>query len=171
MVNWQLKAATVFFNHGHKSLLSALSTSMTSCIPSLAKACLVMVSWMSKYLFVVTDDKLCLMAPSILVPPLIKYLNYDKDVEDRVLASYSLLNLSKYTGKSSFTLHFQSSITPNILIVLLFCIECKHIFRLFDEEALDHLRNLSLVTWTAEELISIVESGSTHQYTETSSRT
>lgn len=110
MVNWQLKAATVLFNHGHKSLLSALSTSMASCIQSLAKASLITVSWMSRYLFVVRDEKLCLMAPSILVPPLIKYLSYDKDVEDRVLASYSLLNLSKYTGKSSFTLSIFSQV-------------------------------------------------------------
>lgn len=99
MENWQLKAATVLFNHGHKSLLSALSISLSSSIPSLAKASLVTVSWMSTYLFVVRDEKLQLITPSILVPPLIKYLNYDKDVEDRVLASYSLLNLSKYTGK------------------------------------------------------------------------
>ncbi|XP_023520024.1 putative E3 ubiquitin-protein ligase LIN-2 isoform X1 [Cucurbita pepo subsp. pepo] len=139
LVNWQLKASTVFFNHGHKSLLSALSTSMTNGIPRLAKASLVTVSWMSRYLFVIRDEKLCSMAPSILVPSLIKYLNYDKDVEDRVLASYTLLNLIKYT-------------------------ECKHIFGLFDEEARDHLENLSLVTWTAEELISIVKSGSMHRY-------
>ncbi|TYK29359.1 putative E3 ubiquitin-protein ligase LIN-2 [Cucumis melo var. makuwa] len=142
VVNWQLKAATVLFNHGHKSLLSSLSTSMTSCVrPSLAKACLITLSWMSRYLFVIRDEKLCLMAPSILVPALIKYLNHDKAVEDQVLASYSLLNLGKYT-------------------------ECKHIFRLFDEEALDHLRNLSLVTWTAEELILIITSGSMHPHTE-----
>lgn len=141
VVNWQLKAANVLFNHGHKSLLSALSTSMTSCIPSLAKASLITVSWTSRYLFVIKDEKLCLMAPSILVPPLIKYLNRDKDVEDQVLASYSLLNLSKYT-------------------------ECKHIFRLYDEDALHHLQNLSLVTWTAEELIMIIKSGSRHPYTQ-----
>ncbi|XP_038894767.1 putative E3 ubiquitin-protein ligase LIN-1 isoform X2 [Benincasa hispida] len=141
VVNWQLKAATVLFNHGHKSLLSALSTLMTSCILSLAKASLITVSWMSRYLFVIKDEKLCLMAPSILVPPLIKYLNHDKDVEDQVLASYSLLNLSKYT-------------------------ECKHIFRLFDEDTLDYLQNLSLVTWTAEELTLILKSRSMHPYTE-----
>lgn len=114
VVNWQLKAANVLFNHGHKSLLSALSTSMTSCIPSLAKASLITVSWMSRYLFVIKDEKLCLMAPSILVLPLIKYLNRDKDVEDQVLASYSLLNLSKYTGESCFTLYiFSQNIKSN----------------------------------------------------------
>lgn len=118
-MNWQLKASTVFFNHGHKSLLSALSTSMTNGIPRLAKASLVTVSWMSRYLFVIRDEKLCSMAPSILVPSLIKYLNYDKDVEDRVLASYTLLNLIKYTGKSSFTLHFQSKYDQYIFTFLL----------------------------------------------------
>lgn len=41
------------------------------------------------------------MACSILVPQLLKSLNFDKDVEERVLASYSLVNLVKSSGMFS----------------------------------------------------------------------
>lgn len=76
----------------------ALSDSIANGIPSLARASLVTVSWMSSFLNTVGDDNLRSMACSILVPQLLESLNYDKDVEERVLASYSLLCLAKSSG-------------------------------------------------------------------------
>lgn len=76
----------------------ALSDSIANGIPSLARASLVTVSWMSSFLSTVGDENLRNMACSILVPQLLESLNYDKDVEERVLASYSLLSLAKSSG-------------------------------------------------------------------------
>lgn len=88
---------------GNKNLLSVLSDSAANGVPSLARASLVTISWMSSYLHLVDDRKLPPMALSILMPLLLKYLNYDKDVEARVLASYSLLCLVKISGMNSET--------------------------------------------------------------------
>ncbi|CAL9016183.1 unnamed protein product [Prunus brigantina] len=133
--NWQRKAAIVLFKSGNRKLLVALSDSIANGIPSLARASLVTVSWMSSFLNTVGDDNLRSMACSILVPHLLESLNYDKDVEERVLASYSLLCLAKSSAHEY---------VPMLSSV--------------DKELLSKLKNLSLVTWTANELISIITS-------------
>jgi len=86
------------FQSGNKNLLKALSDSLTNGVPSLARASLVTISWMSSYLHLVDDRKFPPLAFSILTPLLLKSLNYDKEVEARVLASYSLLCLVKNSG-------------------------------------------------------------------------
>ena len=83
---------------GNKRLLSALADSMGYGIPNLARASLITISWMSSYLHLVENAKLPPMAFSILRPQLLDSLNYDRDVEERVLASYSLLFLVKSSG-------------------------------------------------------------------------
>ena len=45
------------------------------------------------------DKSFRAMACSILVPQLVEMLSYNRDVEERVMASYSLLNLAKNSGK------------------------------------------------------------------------
>ncbi|KAG4906377.1 hypothetical protein JHK87_055094 [Glycine soja] len=101
--SWRRTAANVLLKSGNKNLLSVLSDSAANGVPSLARASLVTISWMSSYLHLVDDRKLPPMALSILMPLLLKYLNYDKDVEARVLASYSLLCLVKISGMNSET--------------------------------------------------------------------
>ncbi|KAL2603602.1 hypothetical protein AAZX31_09G020400 [Glycine max] len=133
--SWQKRAACVLFKSGNKNLLSALADSIANGIPCLARASLITISWMSSYLNMVEDRKLPPMVFSILRPQLLQSLNYDKDVEERVLASYSLLYLVKYSG-------------------------CVSNLPLLDKDSLTHLRNLSLVTWTANELISIFSKSS-----------
>lgn len=100
--NWQKKAAAILFKSGNKRLLDALSVSISNGISSLSRASLITVSWMSTFLHLVGDENLQLMACSILVPQLVASLSYDKDVEGKVLASYSLLNLTKHSGISFY---------------------------------------------------------------------
>ncbi|XP_009353928.2 putative E3 ubiquitin-protein ligase LIN isoform X2 [Pyrus x bretschneideri] len=133
--NWQRKTATVLFKNGNRKLLVALSDSMANGIPSLARSSLVTVSWMSRFVDAVGDEDLGSMACSVLVPQLLESLNYDRDVEERVLASYTLLNLAK------------SSVHENVPML-----------SSVGKELLRKLQNLSLVTWTANELISIITS-------------
>ncbi|XP_020240577.1 putative E3 ubiquitin-protein ligase LIN isoform X2 [Cajanus cajan] len=128
--SWQKRAACVLFKSGNKNLILALADSIANGIPYLARASLITISWMSSYLNLVDDKKLPPMVFSILRPHLLQSLNYDKDVEERVLASYSLLYLVKYSG-------------------------CVSDLPSLEKDSLTHLRNLSLVTWTANELISI----------------
>ncbi|KAI4306367.1 hypothetical protein L6164_029649 [Bauhinia variegata] len=132
---WQKRAAFVLFKSGNTILLSALRDSIVNGIPSLARASLITISWMSSYLHLIEDTKLQRMTLSILLPQLLESLNYDKDVEERVLASYSVLCLIKGSGSVS-------------------------ILQSLDKESLSHLRNLSLVTRTANELISVISKNS-----------
>ncbi|KAI4296994.1 hypothetical protein L6164_036907 [Bauhinia variegata] len=132
---WQERVACVLFKSGNTPLLSALRDSIANGIPSLARASLITISWMSSYLHLIKDAKLQRMTLSILLPQILESLNYDSDVEERVLASYSLLCLIKGSG--------------SVFILLS-----------LEKESLRHLRNLSLVTWTANELISIISKNS-----------
>ncbi|KAK9267132.1 hypothetical protein L1049_009551 [Liquidambar formosana] len=139
--DWQRKAAIVLLTRGNKRLLAALSDSIANSIPSLARASLITVSWMSSFLPSIPDENFRSLACSILVPQLLQSLKYDRDLEERVLASYSLLSLIKSSDCSS-------TLSP------------------LDEELVSLLRNLSLVTWTATELISIITNSSRHWYPE-----
>ena len=89
---------------GYKQLILALAESMANGIPCLARASLVTVSWMLNYLHLLEDTELPTMACSILMPQLLKSLNYDRDNEERVLASYSLLCLIRTSSGSMTTL-------------------------------------------------------------------
>ncbi|XP_054814220.1 putative E3 ubiquitin-protein ligase LIN isoform X1 [Prosopis cineraria] len=127
--SWQERAACAMLKSGNsKKLVSALADSMANGIPCLARASLVTVSWMSNYLHLVQDRELPKMASSILMPQLLQSLNYDRDSEERVLASYSLLCLFKSSGGCD--------------------VAWRH------KESLGQLQNLSLVTWTANKLLS-----------------
>ncbi|XP_031404070.1 putative E3 ubiquitin-protein ligase LIN [Punica granatum] len=135
---WLGRTATVLLRSGHKRFLTALSSSIDNGIPVLARASLVTLSWLSVYLPCMEDKDLKSTACSIFVPQMLESINYDRALEERVLASLSLLNLAKSSG----------------LLNLLFALT---------EESMSHLRNLSLVTRTASELISIITTGSKRQ--------
>lgn len=91
----------MLFKSGNRRLLDALSVSIANGVSSLSRASLITVSWMCIFLNSVGDENLKLMTCSTFVPQLVASLNYDKDVERKVLASYSLLNLTKTSGMSS----------------------------------------------------------------------
>lgn len=139
--DWLKKATMVFLMDGNKRLLTALSESIEIGIPCLARASLITVAWMSNLLHSMQDASLLSLACSILAPRLLQSLNYDRQLEERVLASLSLLNLVKNSDSHS-------------------------IFSQLDKDFLSRLRNLSLVTWTAEELLTIAMKGSNHWYNE-----
>nr|GEV92609.1 hypothetical protein [Tanacetum cinerariifolium] len=131
--HWQRKAAMALWMSGSEKLIRALGKCISNGIPCLARASLVTVSWMSKFVHTVGDgDILRSIAVSSLVRKLIQSMNHDSTIEERVLASFSLLALSKSSG-----LLFEiSNDEKNAMVV--------------------QLRNISKVTWTAKRLTSII---------------
>ncbi|XP_022720811.1 putative E3 ubiquitin-protein ligase LIN [Durio zibethinus] len=105
--NWQRKAAIALLNCGNKRFLSALSKSMAKGIPSLARASLITVAWISSFLHSVRNKDLQSMACSILVPQLLESSNSNQALQERVLASLSLQRLIKNSGMVNFR-QFQS---------------------------------------------------------------
>ncbi|KAL3616748.1 hypothetical protein CASFOL_039142 [Castilleja foliolosa] len=131
--NWLSKTAMALLTSGNRRLLLALSDSIANSIPCLARASLVTVCWMSISLDSVRDRDLQLAACSILVPRLVDCLNDNTSTDEKILASFSLYNLTKGTD---------------------------YLWRLYrlDKGAIGCLHKLSRVTWTAKELISLVTS-------------
>ncbi|XP_077219896.1 putative E3 ubiquitin-protein ligase LIN isoform X2 [Tasmannia lanceolata] len=128
---WLRNAATVLLTSGNKRFLDALLQCITNGIPCLVRACLVTVAWMSTSLTSAQNSNLQLMACSILAPYLLQSLNYDRALEERVLASLSLLSFSKNS-------------------------DCLSMLSPLKKELVGQLRSLTHVTWTAKELISIL---------------
>ncbi|KAJ9565032.1 LOW QUALITY PROTEIN: hypothetical protein OSB04_000998 [Centaurea solstitialis] len=130
----QRKAAMGLWMSGGQKLIAALGESIANGIPCLARASLVTVAWMSKFVHTVGDgDVLRSTALLTMVRHLIESLNRTSTIEERVLASFSLLELYKSSGS---------------------------VFEISDEEKkamVVHLRNISKVTWTAKKLTSILE--------------
>ncbi|XP_043701212.1 putative E3 ubiquitin-protein ligase LIN-1 [Telopea speciosissima] len=139
--DWQRRTASVLLTSSNKRFLIALSKCISNGIPSLAWASMVTVAWLSSLLSSIQDASFQSMACLSLVPRLLECLNYDKALEERVLASLSLMNLTKNS-------------------------ECVSMVSRLDKELIGPLRNLTLVTWTAEQLLSIATENSNHQYPE-----
>ncbi|KAH6756933.1 Pentatricopeptide repeat superfamily protein [Perilla frutescens var. hirtella] len=96
--NWQRKAALVLLTSGSRRLLSALSDSLANSIPSLARASLVTICWISSFLHSVGDRDLYVAACSILAPHLIECLiDSSNNLEEKILASFSLHSLTNGT--------------------------------------------------------------------------
>lgn len=131
--HWQRKAAMVLWISGGEKLIRVLGESICNGIPCLARASLVTISWMSKFVHTVGDgDVIRSVELSMLIRQLIELLNRDNTIEERVLASFSLLALSKSLG---FPLEISEDEKMAMVV---------------------HLRNISKVTWTAKRLASIV---------------
>ncbi|CAH1429904.1 unnamed protein product [Lactuca virosa] len=131
--HWQRKAAMALWISGGEKLIRAIGESIGYGIPCLARASLVTVAWMSKFVHTVGDgDVLQSAALSTLIRKLIDSLNRDNTIEERVLASFSLLALSKSSG-----FMFEISEDEKMAMVV-------------------HLRNISKVTWTAKRLASVI---------------
>lgn len=103
------KVATVLLMSGNKRFFAALSKSIANGIPCLARACLVTVAWMSSSLILMENADLQSLASSTLVPRLLESLNYDRALEERVLATLSLLNFVRNSGIGEYpiTIVFQ----------------------------------------------------------------
>lgn len=135
---WQRKTAVALLTSRNKKFVAALSESTARSIPCLARASLVTIAWMSSFLHCIVDENLQSAFCSILVPELIKSLHYDNALEERILASYSLFNLSKCSD-------FISKIS------------------LLDKELMTNLGDLSRVTCTASELFFMISTRSSRQ--------
>lgn len=96
---WLRNLAIVLLTSGHKRLLIALSNCIGDWIPNLARSCLVTIAWISCSISSSKGaHRLMSFACSILAPRLLESLNYDRALEERVLASLSLLHFAKQTG-------------------------------------------------------------------------
>ncbi|XP_049383779.1 putative E3 ubiquitin-protein ligase LIN isoform X1 [Solanum stenotomum] len=135
--NWQRKTAIVLLNSGNKRLLSGLVDSIANGIPCLGRASLVTVTWMSNFFCFIEDKGVQSLVYSELIPELIKLLKYNNAIEERVLASLSLLKLANNSD-------YLAKLSP------------------LDKELINDLHKLSEVTWTAKELVSIISSSSRH---------
>ncbi|XP_071701842.1 putative E3 ubiquitin-protein ligase LIN-2 [Rutidosis leptorrhynchoides] len=131
--HWQRKAAMALWISGGSRLIMAFGEAIANGIPCLARASLVTVAWMSKFVHTAGDnDILESVEFSALITRLRECLNRDNAIEERVLASFALLSLSKSSG---------------------------FLFEILDDEKKEmivHLRNISKVTWTAKKLVSTI---------------
>ncbi|KAI7739869.1 hypothetical protein M8C21_030230, partial [Ambrosia artemisiifolia] len=140
--HWQRKAAMSLWKSGGKKLIGALGESIANGLPCLARASLVTVAWISKFVHTVGDgDVLHSNEFSTLIQHLIQCLNRDNTIEERVLASFSLLSLSNNSGFLS------------------------EIFEDEKKAMMIHLRSMSKVTWTAKRLVTIIAGSPSRRYT------
>ncbi|KAL5840598.1 hypothetical protein ACOSQ4_013206 [Xanthoceras sorbifolium] len=96
--NWERRAAIGLMKScKKKSLLEGLSNCIENGIPSLAKASLFTVAWITNYLHSLGDQNLLSMASSILLPQLIQSSSYDSPLEQQMLASFSFHRLKTTT--------------------------------------------------------------------------
>lgn len=91
-------AAIALVKSSNKNLFSALSNCIGNGIPSLARASLFTVAWLSRFLHSLGDENLLSMACSILAPQLLESSSYDRVHEEQALASFSLECLTKSSG-------------------------------------------------------------------------
>uniref|UniRef100_A0A0E0CG90 E3 ubiquitin-protein ligase LIN n=1 Tax=Oryza meridionalis TaxID=40149 RepID=A0A0E0CG90_9ORYZ len=123
------KLALMLLNSGNKKFLTALSNCISDGIPSLARACLITVTWMSSSLSPLHGcNTFQPLACSILATKLVDSLSYDRALEERVLASLSLLNLVRHP-------------------------ECLEKLYPLKKDTVESLQDLAEVTWTAKELL------------------
>lgn len=93
------KLALMLLNSGGKRFLAALSNCISDGIPSLSRSCLITVTWMSSSLSPLGGcNDFQPLACSVLAPNLLDSLSYDRVLEERVLASLSLLNVVRHPG-------------------------------------------------------------------------
>lgn len=166
--NWQRKAALSLLASGNTRLLSVLSESVANSIPSLARACLVTICWISSHLPSIGDRDLHLAACSIIAPRLMECLiDNSNTLEEKMLASFSLYSLTNSTGKKMWQI-FESPLALCITYYTLWLniFSTKLVSDYFSQqprtenEVLNCLQKLSRATWTAKELVSLIKNSS-----------
>ncbi|KAK1284590.1 putative E3 ubiquitin-protein ligase LIN [Acorus calamus] len=137
--DWMRKVTNVLLNSGSKRLLLALSKRVEDGTPRLVRACLVTITWMSASIASSRDANVRSLACLVIMPRLLESLNCDRALEERVLASLSLLSLVR---------------NP----------ECYSKLFPLRKESIAFLKDLARITWTAKELLSLATIGSTSSF-------
>ncbi|KAJ1278049.1 hypothetical protein BS78_04G050300 [Paspalum vaginatum] len=123
------KLALMLLNSGGKRFLMALSNCISHGTTGLSRSCLITVTWMSSSLSPLRGcNDFQPLACSVLAPNLLDSLSYDRVLEERVLASLSLLNLVRHP-------------------------ECMEKVFPLKKETIESLQDLAEVTWTSKELL------------------
>jgi hypothetical protein len=95
----QKSLALMLLKSGGRRFLTALSSCISDGTPSLSRSCLVSVAWMSSSLSPLRGcNDFQPLACSVLASKLLDSLSYDRVLEERVLASLSLLNVVRHPG-------------------------------------------------------------------------
>lgn len=108
---WLTSLSASLLGDGKKSFLDAVSKCLSLGKSDLVRVCLTTVAWLSFSLASLHDTRYQLSAFSALISPLKQYLEYGVLVEQRILASLSLLNFSTIPGQlfsSQYQLLFTS---------------------------------------------------------------
>lgn len=104
---WLTSLSSSLLGDGKKSFLDAVSKCLSSGKSELVRVCLTTVAWLSFSLASLHDTKYQLSAFSALISPLKQYLQYGVLVEQRILASLSLLNFSTIPGQPLFLVNIK----------------------------------------------------------------
>ncbi|XP_072988508.1 uncharacterized protein [Typha latifolia] len=130
--NWLMAVTLALLGNGRRSFLEALCKCLDSCNAELVRSCLTTVAWLSHSLVSLSTAEIQLTAFSALIPRLRRSLENNEQIQDRVLASASLLNFSKIP-------------------------ECRVLLMSFADEIGDLLKELFEVTWTAKQLYATID--------------
>lgn len=99
---WLKDVTLVLIGNGRKSFMKTLSRCLVSGIQGLVRTCLVTAAWMSHALVLLSASHQIPSAVfSDFIPQLKQRLEEDDQIEHRILASISLLNLSKVSGEQN----------------------------------------------------------------------
>ncbi|CAL9069188.1 putative E3 ubiquitin-protein ligase LIN [Musa acuminata AAA Group] len=99
---WLKDVTLVLIGNGRKSFMETLSRCLVSGIQGLVRTCLVTAAWMSHALVLLSaSHQIPLAVFSDFIPQLKQRLEEDDQIEHRILASVSLLNLSKVSGEQN----------------------------------------------------------------------
>ncbi|XP_061981236.1 putative E3 ubiquitin-protein ligase LIN-1 [Populus nigra] len=128
---WLRNLSESLLANGKMSILETISKCLSSGILDLVRACLTTIAWLSCGISLLPDSELQLFGFPTLISGLKEILEDDEQIEHQVLASMSLLNLSK---------------NP----------ECGSLLMIIAEEIAVPLQSLAEVTWTAKELHAII---------------
>ncbi|RRT46266.1 hypothetical protein B296_00050187 [Ensete ventricosum] len=97
---WLKDVTLVLIGNGKKSFMETLSRCLVSGIQGLVRTSLVTAAWMSHALALLSaSHQIPLAVFSDFIPQLKERLEEDDQIEHRILASMSLLNLSKVSGE------------------------------------------------------------------------
>lgn len=96
---WLRNLSESLLANGKMSILETISKCLSSGILDLVRACLTTIAWLSCGISLLPDSELQLFGFPTLISGLKEILEDDEQIEHQVLASMSLLNLSKNPGQ------------------------------------------------------------------------
>ncbi|ONH99153.1 hypothetical protein PRUPE_6G014500 [Prunus persica] len=129
--DWLRNLTVTLLGNGKKSFLETLSKCLGSENLDLMRVCLITAEWLSRALSSLSGSEFQLTAFSSLIFPLKERLKNGEQVEQKILASVSMLNFSKIS-------------------------ECRVLLRESTEDIAVPLENLAEVTWSAKLLHAII---------------